>query len=335
MQNTLFVLLDGMEDDPNPQLDGKKPYQVAKMPFIRTKAPYLNTTSGRGYTQLFLNEFWTGHPPDISRGALEAKGLGMDMSRGRMAFRMSPAYIMNGKTVHWAYGVDDLTEDLTKCVENNIYLLDDHAPEIKFFVHGRAVITMDYDGDAPETPQAPVDGPYVPIGGGLGELILKVAEEMNGLTLYPWGIGRVGTIFPPYPCIKNMTAISDSPTALGIAAILGHKIQFINKLEDRFPAARRALRETNVFLHMDEVDEYSHEKDAKKKIRVLEQIDSLMSEYFDDAERIVFFVDHGTSCVTGNHILMEVPFRSNIPAFKPGEHIDLPKIVPTIMETSQ
>jgi 2,3-bisphosphoglycerate-independent phosphoglycerate mutase len=332
-ENTLFVLLDGMEDDPSPQLDGKKPYEAADMPFIRKAAPNLAWTTGRGYTQLFLNEFWTGHPPDpaTSRGAIEACGLGLDMSHGRTAFRLSPAYIVDN-TVKWAYGVDDRADDLQQSTEDNMYLLGDCAPQCKFFVHGRAVITMDYGDYVPKPgPQAPVDGPYVPIEGPLGELIMQIASENEGLTLYPWGIGKVGKVYPAYPCLGKMTAISDSPTALGIAAMLGHKIKLVEKLEDRFPIARRALREGNVFLHMDEVDEYSHEKDPLKKVRVLELIDSLMAEYFSDCKRMVFFVDHGTSCVTGKHILMDVPFRTSFPCYPQNGHAQLKDVVPTIM----
>ncbi len=332
MKNTLFVLLDGMEDDPNPELGGKKPYEAADMPFIRSKAPYLNWTTGRGYTQLFLNEFWTGHPPDIARAAIEAYGLGMDMSHGRTAFRMSPAFI-DGKTVHWAYGTDDRAGDLEESVRNNLYLLEDCNPQVKFFVHGRSVITMDWEKEPQvNTPQAPVDGPYIPIDDPLGELIVKVASENDGLTVYPWGVGRAGKIFPPFPSVGNMTAVSDSPTALGIAATLGHKIHLVPELDDRFPIALRALADGNVFLHMDEVDEYSHEKDARKKIRVLEHIDSMMEEYFSDTDNIVFFVDHGTSCVTGSHILMDVPFRTSVQCFKEGEHVGLDRLVPEIME---
>ena len=332
MSNVLFVLLDGMEDDPNPELGGKKPYEVAKMPFIRKKAPHLGWTTGRGYTQLFLNEFWTGHPPDLSRASIEAYGLGMDMSKGRTAFRMSPAFI-DGKTVHWAYGLtDEQADELTECVEENMYLLSDHNPQIKFFVHGRSVITMEFDQEVPQGPQAPVDGPYVQMPGALGELIMRVASECEGLTIYPWGVGDVGTIHPPFPGIGKMTAISDSPTALGIAATLGHKIHLVPDLDDRFPIAREALKTGNVFLHMDEVDEYSHEMDPHKKIRVLEHIDSLMEEYFSDTENIVFFVDHGTSCVTGTHILMDVPFRTTKPVFEEGEHVELSRLVPTVME---
>ena len=56
--NTLFVLLDGAEDDPVPEFGGKKPLDVAKMPFMASKAPHRAYTTGRGYTHLFLNEFF-------------------------------------------------------------------------------------------------------------------------------------------------------------------------------------------------------------------------------------------------------------------------------------
>lgn len=333
MENTLFVLLDGLEDDPNPALDGKKPYEVARMPFMRRMAPHLNYTDGKGYTQLFLNEFWTGHPPQTPRGALEAQGLGMDMSPGRMAFRMSPAYVENG-SVRWAYGVDEQADDLTQAVKDNLYLLEDHAPQIRFFVHGRAVITMYWDGEPPVTPSPPVDGPAARLEPSLQQFILQVAEEMDGLTLYPWACGRKAKVDPPFPQIGRMTAVSDSPTALGVAATLGHKTVLEDDLEKRFPIARRALRDGNVFLHMDEVDEYSHQKSWKKKVAVLERIDELMAEYFDDEPRTVIFADHGTSCVTGQHILTTVPFRTNVP-IGDGKHFATAEVVPTVLETKR
>lgn len=329
MANTLFVLLDGLEDDPNPALGGRKPYEVADMPFIRGRAPHLNTTDGRGYTELFLNEFWTGHPPRTPRAALEAQGLGMDMRPGRMAFRMSPAYIRGG-TVHWAYGVDDLADDLAAAVRGNMHLLDGRSPQIEFFVHGRAVITMYWDCGIPDTPSPPADGAYVPIEGELGQLVARVADEMDGLTLYPWACGFKAEVDPPFPGIGRMTAVSDSPTALGVAATLGHRVCNVPEMSDRFPVARRALREGNVFLHIDEVDEYSHRKDCRRKIAVLEETDALMREYFDDNPRMVFFADHGTSCVTGEHILTAVPFRTNVP-IGDGKHFALPEVVPKVL----
>lgn len=328
--NTLFVLLDGMEDDPNPLFGGRKPYETARMPFMYSKAKHMMYTTGRGYTQLFLNEYFTGHPPDTPRAALEAQGLGLDMSNGRTAYRLSPAEIRDGM-VHWSYHADGFCDELESRIMDSLHLLDRYRPEIRFFLNGRAVLTMDR-GDFPELPAPPVDAPFVEIPGELGELVMKVAGEMGGVTDYPWGCGRLGRQYPPFPCIGDMTAVSDSPTALGVAAALGHRIHLVKDLDDRFPVARDALDRGNVFLHVDEVDEYSHQKDPMKKVRVLEHTDRMMSEYFGDAERIVYFVDHGTSSITGEHIIMDVPFWTSIDTdMEDGEHIPLDRVVPRLL----
>jgi len=330
MNNTLFVLLDGMEDDPNPQLGGKKPYEVAKMPFMYSKAKNRLTTTGRGYTQLFLNEFFTGHPPQTPRAALEAQGLGLNIGNDRMAVRLSPARI-DGDTVHWSYEGEKYEKDLVRSITDNLDLFDGLDPEIKFFTNGRAVLTMEYS-DLPELGSPPVDSRYVEIPGPLGRLIHNVSEELGGITDYPWGCGRLGRQFPPFPCIKNATAVSSSPTALGVAASLGWKIELIKDVEARLPIAKEALKTGHVFLHFDEVDEYSHEKDHDKKIRILETIDGLMERYFSDVDRIIYFVDHGTSCVSGEHILMNVPFWTNIDSrFRSDEIVTLKDIIPTLV----
>lgn len=328
--NTLFVLLDGMEDDPHPLLDGKKPYEAAKMPFMYKKAKHKFHTTGRGYTQLFLNEFFTGHPPELPRAVLEAMGLGMNISGRRTAYRMSPAEIKDGM-IHWSYHAHVFCDELMSTMMKNFHILQEYDPQIEFFLNGRAVITMNCD-DVPDLPAPPVDAPFKEVPGALGRFVMKVAEEMGGITDYPWGCGRLAKQYPPFECIRKMTAISDSPTALGVAASLGHDIRLINDVEERFPVAKKALERGNVFLHIDEVDEYSHQKDPYKKIEILERTDRLMEEYFSDAERVIYFVDHGTSCVTGEHIIMNVPLWTNIETDMPeGELIPLDQVIPRLM----
>ena len=327
--NTLFVLLDGMEDDPHPLLGGKKPYELAKMPFMYGKAPHKHYTTGRGYTQLFLNEFFTGHPPKLPRAVLEAMGLGMNIS-GRTAYRLSPAEIKGGM-IHWSYHAHLFCDDLMRVMRGKLHILQEYKPEIKFFLNGRAILTMECD-DVPDLPSPPVDAPFAEVPGLLGRFVMEVAEEMNGITNYPWGCGKLTMQYPPFECLGNMTAISDSPTALGVAASLGHEIRLIEKVDDRFPVAKKALEHGNVFLHIDEVDEYSHQKDPYKKIDILERTDRLMERYFRDTERVVYFVDHGTSCVTGEHIIMNVPFWTNIETdMSEGELISLDQVIPRLM----
>ena len=327
--NTLFVLLDGAEDDPVPEFGGKKPLDVAKMPFMKKKAPHRAFTTGRGYTHLFLNEFFTGHPPEIARAALEGMGLGMDV-KGRTAYRLSPAIIKDGM-INWSYHASEFCDRLIPKVEEHMSFLRQYDPEIRFFLNGRAVLVMDCDL-VPDLPAPPVPAPFVEVPGDLGKMVMAVAKDLDGITDYPWGCGRFDRQYEPYKGVKGMTAISDSPTPLGICASLGNEIHLVDDLDDRFPVAKEALKRRNVFLHMDEVDEYSHQKDPMKKVRVLEHIDSLMEEYFSDTERIVYFVDHGTSSVTGAHILTEVPFWTSFEtSLKQDERIELKDVVPTVL----
>ena len=329
--NTLFVLLDGAEDHDIPEFGGRRPLDVADMPFMDSVAKKKGYTDGREYTHIFLNEFLTGRPPELPRAVIEALGLDMNISNGRTAYRLSPAYIRDGM-VEWAYNMQTLHETLTECVFDNLGMLDGMEPELRFFLEGRAILTMKCD-DIPDLPSPPVPAPYKEVPGILGKLVKKVAEDMNGLTVYPWGCGRFSSQSRIYDCI-SMTAISDSPTALGICASLGQKYKLIMDIDDRFPAALNDLEHSDVLLHMDEVDEYSHQKDPAKKVRILEHIDRMMEKFFSDTERIVYFVDHGTSSITGEHLPVRVPFWTSFD-IKAEEYVPLKCVVPSIMGTDR
>ncbi|MCL2143650.1 MAG: phosphoglycerate mutase [Methanomassiliicoccaceae archaeon] len=332
--HTLFVLLDGAEDHDIPAFNGKRPLDVAEMPFMASAAKNKAYTSGRDYTHLFLNEFLTGHPPELPRAVIEALGLNMNVSGNRTAYRLSPAYIRSGM-VEWAYNMDELHESLTACVRRHLRVLDDLDPEIEFFLNGRAILTMNCD-DVPDLPSPPVPAPYKEVPGVLGDIVNSVAKEMNGLTVYPWGCGRFTDQKKMYDCMGRLVTISDSPTALGISASLGQGYEMIKNIDDRFPAAVKALDDSNVLLHMDEVDEYSHQKDPQKKVRILEHIDVMMEKYFSDTERIVYFVDHGTSSITGEHLPVKVPFWTSFrTSVADGENVALKNVIPRIMEDRQ
>ena len=137
-----------------------------------------------------------------------------------------------------------------------------------------------------------------------------------------------------WPGLRDLTSISDSPTSLGVCSSLGfNKVELIYDLEERFPVAREALKHGDVFLHIDEVDEYSHQKDPFKKKAVLERTDELMAEYFADADRIIYFADHGTSCVTGEHIVRDTPVWTTFDlGAEEGSTITLDRLVPSIIE---
>lgn len=328
MSNTLYVLLDGAEDHPIPAFGGKKPLDVARMPFMESKVVSRGTTQGCEYTHIFLSQFFTGKPPTQPRAVLEALGLGLDV-KGRAAYRLSPAKIDND-TITWCYNAHKFCHKLIPAVEAELHRLEEYDPQIRFFLNGRAVITMECDL-VPDLPSPPVPVPFVEVPGKLGEMVMAVADRMGGITNYPWGCGRPSEFLPPHPELKNMAAISDSPTPLGLCASFGHKIHLVEDLEERFPIAVDALEKGDVFLHIDEIDEYSHQKDPAKKVRVLELADRLMGEYFGDAEKIVFLVDHGTSSITGEHLPCEVPFWTTFRTKAEGRKIAPNNLIPEII----
>lgn len=324
---TLYILLDGAEDHPVPEFNGKKPLEVADMPFFRSVGRYRGTTNGKGYTHLFLNEFFTGSPPTAPRAVIEALGLGMDVQNGRTAYRLSPARIQDGM-INWEYDLEDVHEGLTEVVKDNMHILDHLDPEINFFLSGRAILTMECD-TVPDLPSPPVPAPFVRVPGELGEFICSIAKELHGLTEYPWGCGRMPAVIHP-PLIEKMDAISNTPTALGVCRSLGHRIHHVTDLEERIRLASQLSKEGDVFLHIDEIDEYSHQRNPSKKVRILEETDSLLSKYFSD-EKIVFFVDHGTSSVTGEHILMDVPFWTTFDCGMGNRITPLDQVIPNVL----
>ena len=96
--------------------------------------------------------------------------------------------------------------------------------------------------------------------------------------------------------------------------------------------AREALEKGNVFLHLDEIDEYSHMRDPEKKVAILERADRLMEKHFSDAERIVYFIDHGTSSITGEHLPISTPFRATYRTdIRRGELVSVGDLLPRLM----
>ena len=323
--NTLFILLDGAEDHDIPQFGNKRPLDVAEMPFFRNSGKFKGSTSGKGYTHLFLNEFFSGVPPEAPRAAIEALGLGMNVE-GKTAYRLSPAWIRNGM-VEWEYNLDDIREIIMKTTREHLHMLDDLDPEISFFLSGRSILTLRSD-EIPITPSPPVPSPHTQIPGRIGAFVDSIAKELDGLTSYPWGCGKLPKERKE-PFIRNMTAISNSPTALGVSVMMGYKRIYLTDIEERFIAAKKELENNDVFLHIDEVDEYSHQKDPAKKVRVLEFTDRMLRKYFTGQENIMFFVDHGTSSLTGEHLLMDVPFWTSF-EIREG-YVPLDELIPTVL----
>jgi 2,3-bisphosphoglycerate-independent phosphoglycerate mutase len=136
---------------------------------------------------------------------------------------------------------------------------------------------------------------------------------MGGITLLPWG-GGSGLEAKEYRKkvrpLPQMTVISKSPSALGVAAFLNIDRMRVAGFKQGVKEARRLIRSGNVFMHIEETDDISHKRSPLEKVELIEEIDKEMSRYAKDFKdcRCVILVDHGASSITGDHIRMDVPY---------------------------
>ncbi len=117
--NLLYVCLDGLGDDPIPELDGRTPLEAAPTPFMDdlarrgrtgttvTVGPGIAPESDIGVFGILGYDPMEEHP---GRGVLEAMGIGMDFRDGDLAYRI------NFATCEWPAIVDrrvgrDLTSE--------------------------------------------------------------------------------------------------------------------------------------------------------------------------------------------------------------------------------
>jgi 2,3-bisphosphoglycerate-independent phosphoglycerate mutase len=115
----LYVCLDGLADDPIPELDGRTPLEAAHTPFLDALARQGRTgtvtTVGEGIAPesdiaVFAILGYDPREEHPGRGVVEALGVGMDFREGDLAYRV------NFATAEWPTIIDrrvgrDLTSD--------------------------------------------------------------------------------------------------------------------------------------------------------------------------------------------------------------------------------
>jgi 2,3-bisphosphoglycerate-independent phosphoglycerate mutase len=312
---TLVIMLDGATDEKVPALDYKTPLQVATMKFINSIASSgeLGCTDARDYTHFFLLQLFTGKPLDVPRGVIEAFGLGLPLDAKRIAYRMTPAKITNGR-VEWFYKISCAEEmELQKAVLKSKKHISGMKPSIIFYQGGKAVMTVESDRVL-NLPKPPSPADVMPEDlQEFGPFAESVAELTGGITILPWGGGlgklaeeakRKGREIPP------MTIISKSPSALGVAAFLGIGSERVAGFKEGIKKASSMIKEGDVFLHVEETDDVSHKRAPREKVELLESVDKELmrnGKSFSNC-RIAVIVDHGCSSVTGEHIVMKVPY---------------------------
>lgn len=157
MKKILFVVIDGLGDEPIPELDDKTPLEAAQTPFMDTLAEQgmlglaeikfqgALPTSEESHLCLF------GYDPGelaIKRGLFTAQGAGIEVHPGDVALRGNFAYVKDGKAVNRRAGRIENTKDLIETLSE--IKVDDVEIEIKSAKEHRVGIVIRGKGLSPQ-----------------------------------------------------------------------------------------------------------------------------------------------------------------------------------------
>jgi len=164
---------------------------------------------------------------------------------------------------------------------------------------------------------------------------VNAAREKSGKRpgnlIWPWGGGRK----PDMPTLKERFGLSGAViTAVdlvrGIGTYAGMEVIEVpgatglwdTDYEGKANAALKALEEVDlVFVHVEAPDEAGHAKDAKLKVKTIEDLDKrLLGRILNGLKEpyaISISPDHPTPVSTGTHSRTPIPFAIKSPSLKP------------------
>ncbi len=309
--HTLIVFLDGAMDEPLDSLGGRTPLESAKTPFMDAVAASGKTgyTDAKPYTHLFALELLGGRGLVVPRGVIEAVGHGIPISDEDVAYRLTPATIAGGR-IHWEYQVSAQEEGLRRLARHHVKTLAGHQPTLHFYGVGKGILTLRSD-EVQALPMPPEDANCDDFG-DLGPYVEAVAKNDHGLGYLPWGGGKMtgDGERSPASAADGLVTFSRSPSVLGVSAYFGLETREIGAYPDGLREALSQLNTGNVLWHVEETDEASHRRDPTRKVEIIEHVDRLLLQNRDrlSGHRVAIIVDHGTSSITGRHIVCSVPF---------------------------
>ncbi len=311
---TLIVFLDGAAEGPVPELGDMTPLESAAKPFMDTIASngIVGCSDARAYTHLFTLEFLGGQARDVPRGVIEMLGHGVPLAPCETAYRLSPARL-NDHTVEWDYLIPPPDQErLKQLARDRIGLIRHLNPSLYFYGEGKGLLKV----TSPNSQTLPMPpAPSHLDDGALGELdpfISAIRKENRGLVPMPWGGGSLvdEPDRAPLPHARGLSVISKSPSVLGVAAYFGIEASEVDGYKEGFQKALLRLKASSVIWHIEETDDVSHKRLPRRKVEIIEDVDRLLSSRRNELRdsNVAFIVDHGTSSVNGDHLLMKVPF---------------------------
>ncbi len=342
----IIILTDGASGHPTPQLDGKTSLEAAQKPNI----DYLARNGICGWTKNVPEGMHPGSDVAIlsvlgcdpkkyytGRAPLEAASMGIELSPTDVAYRCNLVRIENEAMADYSAGHIS-TEEARKVIEKlNQHLASD---EIRFYpgVGYRHIMVWRNGTEEPLcTPPHDITGKpikeYFPKGPGSEKLIELMERSREILEGHPktnmiwlWGQGKRPTL----PCFEGIFGVKGGVISAvdlirGIGVLMGLKVIEVpgitgyldTNYRGKAEYAIRFLEEEGdfVFIHIEAPDEAGHQKDAKAKVKAIEDIDQHIVDPIlewikekDINARILLLPDHPTPVDIGTHTAEPVPY---------------------------
>lgn len=340
----VMLVIDGLGGLPHPET-GKTELETANTPNLDSLAgrgacgltdpvsPGITPGSGPGHLALF------GYNPlqfTVGRGVLEALGIDFDLRQGDIAARG------NFCTVdHQGLVIDRRAGRITteKCSElcqllSEIELVEDSTgrAEVQLFVspvrehrfvaifrrEGLSAGLSDSDpqqtGAAPKTvaalaPQSQKTANIV------NAFIEKAANMLKGHQPANMILLRGFSQYPEFPSLGeiyklNPAAIAAYPMYRGLAKLVGMKVlDSESSIRDEFLSLRQHYKRHDFFfIHIKQTDSAGEDGDFKRKVSVLEEVDSNLHLLTDlEPDVIIVAGDHSTPATLKGHSWHSVP----------------------------
>ncbi len=338
----LLLIPDGMADYRIEELGNRTPLQVADKPNMDFLAKEgccgIAKTVPDGFEPgsdianltilgIDVRKYYTG------RGPIEALSKGI---KGKIVFRCNLVRIENG--IMKDYSAGRISNDEAKEV---FKALNDENPYdfVKFYsgrsYRGLLTIDRDYDCKVKTTPPHDIIGrvvdDYLPKGCDLAKLLIDLMERSKEILpkvtkkanmIWPWSGGRM----PNFPKFRELygvkgALISEVDLILGIGRGLGMDVIEVEgatgyidtNYKGLAKATLKALKDHDfVMLHVEGIDEVSHEGDLERKIEGIELYDEKIVGYIIDRidldeTKIMLLPDHPTPVKLRTHTSDPVP----------------------------
>ncbi len=338
----LLLIPDGMADYKVKELGNKTPLQVADKPNIDFLAKEgccgMAKTIPEGFEPgsdianltilgIDVRRYYTG------RGPIEAMARGV---KGKIVFRCNLVRVEDGVMMDYSGGRigDSEAREVFKA-------LNERCPDfIKFYsgksYRGLLVVNRDFECNVKTTPPhditgKPIEG-FLPKGCELADLLVDLMEMSKDVVpevtrkanmIWPWSGGRM----PNFPSFKDLhglngAMISEVDLIKGIGRGLEMDVIEVEGVtgyvdtnyKGLAKATLKALKDHDfVMLHVEGIDEVSHEGDWEKKVEGIEIYDEkIVGHIIDridlDEVRIMLLPDHPTPVKLRTHTSDPVPF---------------------------